>query len=218
LEAKSATRTRVAWAVVAILSNTILALVFKSREPSNREAFAPAPIHPLWNVLFRPDQRTMIVPGDSGLVMWQGLTSRKVSVADYLSGEYRSEATVAQTAAQKSLIDLANRRYTSIVDLDVVKALSHIADARWSALEVRYARDVRPNDVKEGTVVLVGAAAANPWVELFEPNMNFVFQILLFVGIPCSTGRRSEANLQSGIQTTTMYNTASMGSWHSSRT
>jgi hypothetical protein len=165
----------VAWAVVAILSNTILALVFKSREPSNREAFAPAPIHPLWNVLFRPDQRTMIVPGDSGLVMWQGLTSRKVSVADYLSGEYRSEATVAQTAAQKSLIDLANRRYTSIVDLDVVKALSHIADARWSALEVRYARDVRPNDVKEGTVVLVGAAAANPWVELFEPNMNFVF-------------------------------------------
>jgi hypothetical protein len=32
---------------------------------------------------------------------------------------------------------------------------------------------VRANDVKEVNVVLVGAAAANPWVELFEPNMEF---------------------------------------------
>jgi hypothetical protein len=40
---------------------------------------------------------------------------------------------------------------------------------------VRYARDVRPNDLKQGNVILVGAAEANPWVELFEHNMNFAF-------------------------------------------
>jgi hypothetical protein len=175
MAAKSVTGARVAWAVVAILSIIILVLVLKGRESSSREAFTPAPSHPLWNVLFRPDQRTMIVPGDSGLVMWQGLTNKKVSVADYLSGNYRSETPDTQTAAQKALTDLANRRYTSIVDLDVVKAFSHIADARRNTLEVRYARDVRPNDMKDGNVVLVGAPAANPWVELFEPNMNFVF-------------------------------------------
>lgn len=171
----SANSARVAWALVAILLIAILTLLFKSREPLTREASTPVPVHPLWNVLFRPDQRTMIVPGDSGLVMWQGLTNKKINVADYLSGDYRAEAPGAKTAAQQGLIDLANRRYTSIVDLDIVKAFSHIADARKSTLELRYARDVRPNDMKEGNVVLIGAAAANPWVELFEPNMNFVF-------------------------------------------
>jgi hypothetical protein len=172
---RSAKSARVAWALVAILLIAILTLLFKSREPLTREASTPVPVHPLWNVLFRPDQRTMIVPGDSGLVMWQGLTNKKINVADYLSGNYRAEAPGAKTAAQQGLTDLANRRYTSIVDLDIVKALSHIADARKSTLELRYARDVRPNDMKEGNVVLIGAAAANPWVELFEPNMNFVF-------------------------------------------
>ena len=57
----------------------------------------------------------------------------------------------------------------------MTSGVSHIADARRSTLELRYARDVRPNDMKGGNVVLIGAAAANPWVELFEPNMNFVF-------------------------------------------
>jgi hypothetical protein len=172
---RSANSARVAWALVATLLIAILALLFKSREPLTREASTPVPVHPLWNVLFRPDQRTMIVPGDSGLVMWQGLTNKKINVADYLSGNYRAEAPGAKTAAQQGLTDLANRRYTSIVDLDIVKAFSHIADARKSTLELRYARDVRPNDMKGGNVVLIGAAAANPWVELFEPNMNFVF-------------------------------------------
>ncbi len=169
--------TRLAWALVALLSIVVLALIFRLRSPLSREASLPVPEHPLWNILFRPDQRTMIVPGDSGLVMWQGLTNKtqNLSVADYLSGNYRVETPDKQTPAQKSVIDLANRRYTSIVDLDIVTAFSHIAEARRSTFELRYARDVRPNDMKAGNVVLIGAPVANPWVELFEPNMNFVF-------------------------------------------
>ena len=176
-ETKSGTSIRLAWALVAVLTIVILVLVFRLRSPLSREASMPVPEHPLWNVLFRPDQRTMIVPGDSGLVMWQGLTNKNenLSVADYLSGNYRAETPDKQTAAQKSITDLANRRYTSIVDLDIVTAFSHIADARRSTFELRYARDVRPNDMKDGNVVLIGAPVANPWVQLFEPNMNFVF-------------------------------------------
>jgi hypothetical protein len=59
--------------------------------------------------------------------------------------------------------------------LEVAKSLSQLAQPTQSKLEVRYARDVRPNDLKQGNVILVGAAEANPWVELFEHNMNFVF-------------------------------------------
>jgi hypothetical protein len=41
-------------------------------------------------------------------------------------------------------------------------------------VSLRFARDLRPNDFKTGNVVLLGASSADPWVELFEPRMNFV--------------------------------------------
>ncbi len=69
-------------------------------------------------------------------------------------------------ASQKIVLDLGSRRYTSIVDLEVAKSLSLISQSLKSKLEMRYARDVRPNDLKQGNVILVGAAEANPWVEL----------------------------------------------------
>ncbi|HEY6846613.1 MAG TPA: hypothetical protein VI320_10400 [Terracidiphilus sp.] len=59
--------------------------------------------------------------------------------------------------------------------MDIAQGLTQIADSQKSKLELNYARDVRPNDLKDTNVVLIGAAAANPWVELFEPKMNFVF-------------------------------------------
>jgi hypothetical protein len=71
--------------------------------------------------------------------------------------------------------DLVSRRYTSIVDLSIVKQLTQIAGVQKSRLVLSYARDVNIDDLKEANVILIGAAVANPWVELFEPKMNFVF-------------------------------------------
>ena len=40
---------------------------------------------------------------------------------------------------------------------------------------VRYARDLRMEDLKDTNVVLLGSSFSNPWAELFEKNMNFGF-------------------------------------------
>ena len=109
------------------------------------------------------------------MVIWQGLVGRNLGLTEYLSGDYRTKLPGAATPMQSAAIDLGNRRYTSIVDLEVAKALSQLSESAHSRVEVRYARDVRPNDLKQGNVIFVGAAEANPWVELFEHNMNFVF-------------------------------------------
>jgi hypothetical protein len=73
-------------------------------------------------------------------------------------------------------VEVTNQRYTSIVDLYAAATLAQIAVSAHSSLQVRYARDLRPNDLKTGNVILIGAFEANPWVELFERNMNFVLQ------------------------------------------
>ncbi len=164
-----------AWIAVSMLLVALLALgIVKIVSTTTRVATSPAP-HPLWSLLFRPDQQTMVVPSDTGLVMWQGMTGQNIDLEEYLRGNYRREIAKGSTKGQVDAADLGNRRYTSIVDLDVVKSLQHVADSEKGKFEVRYPRDVRPNDLKSGNVVLIGAAAANPWVKLFEPKMNFVF-------------------------------------------
>jgi hypothetical protein len=165
----------IAWSLIAILLMAILAILLVNRNAAKGQV-TRASVHPLWSQIFVAEQRTLEVPGDSGMVMWQGLTGKSVGLAEYLNGDYRTNLlSKTSTPLQDAAVDMGGRRYTSIVDLEAAKSLSLIAQSFQSKLEVRYARDVRPNDLKQGNVILVGAAEANPWVELFEHNMNFVF-------------------------------------------
>jgi len=157
----------------------LLLLLFLYRERlfsgSSAASAVSSPPLPLWRVLFLPGQRTMVVPSDAGLVMWHAATNQRLSLNDYLSGRYLAESAKNQTAGQLTHADLASRRYTSITDLRIVEDLTQIADGQHNNLKIHYARDLRPDELKDGNIVLIGAQAANPWVDLFEPNMNFVF-------------------------------------------
>ncbi len=167
--------TLLLWTLVAVLVAALLAVGVRSARRVPEVTSPPSTPNPLWSLLFHPNQRTIVVPSDTGLVMWQSATGQNVDLERYLSGGYRAQSTGDIPTGQVNPGDLASRRYTSIVDLDIVKGLAQIADSQRSKLEVNYARDVRPNDLKEGNAVLIGAAVANPWVELFEPKMSFVF-------------------------------------------
>jgi hypothetical protein len=123
----------------------------------------------------------MVVAPDSGLVLFHGLSGKDIDLKEYLNAGYRSQLNgppqIGPAAAQKNwLLDLANRRYTSMVDVQAILSLKDRARTLGSEVSVRFARDLRPNDFKTGTVILLGAASANPWVELFEYKMNFVLK------------------------------------------
>ncbi len=149
----------------------------------DRRALVPAPprTHLFWSHLFRKDQPTMVVAPDSGLVLFHGLSGQDIDLKSYLEAGYRSESKgppqIGPGAARKDwLLDLANRRYTSMVDLQAILGLKDRARTLGSDVSVRYARDLRPNDFKAGNVILLGSLEANPWDELFERNMNFVLK------------------------------------------
>lgn len=129
----------------------------------------------LWSQMFRRDQPTLIIPGDSSLVIWEALRGKDVSLANYLNGQYREVQPADRDPAHSIAARLSNLRYTSIVDLEIAQSLSRMAAADGGTLQVRYARDLRPNDLKNGNAILVGNTEANPWVSLFEQDMNFVF-------------------------------------------
>ncbi len=130
--------------------------------------------HPIWRRLFVESRPTLLVPADSGLVLYEGLSKRTTRIDEYIKGNYRATTKSLPDAMQAIQIDAANRRYTSIVDLEMAASLARVASERGTSLNIRYARDLRPNDLKSGNAVLSGAAQANPWVQLFEQRMNFV--------------------------------------------
>jgi hypothetical protein len=42
--------------------------------------------------------------------------------------------------------------------------------------EVRYARSITPEDMKNSNIILLGSSHTNPWVSLFEKKTNFRLQ------------------------------------------
>lgn len=161
-----------AWGLVGILLAIVLGLLLKSAGNFSKTHVH----HPLWSRMFPAGQPTLLVPADSTMVFWQALTKQNIGLADYLSGSFREVVQPADTNADRIGRQFAQGRYTSIVDLEVASRLSQIAQQEKGEAQIRYARDVRPNDLKEGNIILVGANEANPWVYLFEKDMNFIFR------------------------------------------
>jgi hypothetical protein len=161
--------------MLAVALVVVLAMVLIQRLQGPIPSFAHAQgTGVLLGEMFLPGQTTLLVFGDSGLVMWHGGSGRSLGLTDYMRGDYRADETGSSTNIL-SATDLSNRRYTTVVDLELVHALDRMAIGANSNLEVRYARDARPNDLKQGNIILIGASEANPWVDMFEPRMNFVF-------------------------------------------
>ena len=168
------THFRSLWILSLALAVACVAIIYLLVPRGSAEAQVPAVKHPLWGKLFGQDHPTMIVPSDTGLTSFQTLTGRKVSLAEYLNGDYRAHISAPAGTTVDAVSALGSRRYTSIVDLDIVTKLYQIPGISLGRTQVRYARDLRLNDLKGGPVILLGGQEGTPWVELFERQMNFV--------------------------------------------
>jgi hypothetical protein len=169
------------WGLSLVLGLMLVTLWVHDRRRLQSAASPQPSTHPLWSHLFTRNQSTMVVAPDSGLVLFHGMSGKDVDLKGYLDAGYRSEPDILPqigpaASLKDSLLDLANRRYTSLVDLKTILSLKDRAQMLGSEVSVRFARDLRPNDFKTGDVILLGASEADPWVELYEPRLNFLFR------------------------------------------
>jgi hypothetical protein len=152
-----------------------IAIYFSVRGFPRAAAQPLSPTDVLWSQLFQKERDTFVVPADSGLVIMQGLTGRPVSLGDYISGTYRGGGASNAAISAGEVRELGTRRYTSIVDLNLVLRLSRLKQVVPQRMLVCYARDLRMDDVRSGNAILLGSVDANPWVGLFEQQLNFRF-------------------------------------------
>ena len=163
--------------VVALLIGVLLGvgimLLKHSRLMESREE---ASSHMLWGQVFSRDRDTFIVPSDDGLVIMQRLIERPVPLTEYVNGNYRSAIKTDGDPDAKEIIKLGGRRFTSVVDLDFAARLARLKDVVPGRMMIRYAHDLRMDDLRTGNAILIGSDEANPWIELFRPQLHFRFR------------------------------------------
>jgi len=133
-----------------------------------------SPTHRLWSAMFSNSHDTLVVPADSSLVLLKSFTGHSVDLADYASGQYLSNVRCQAACDPQLLLSLAKHRYTSLADLKFAVAVTHMPEALPNRTEIRYARDLQLEDLKQKNLILIGSLDADPWLELFQGKMNFV--------------------------------------------
>jgi hypothetical protein len=132
--------------------------------------------HPLWGSFFNPIHRSLVVCSDTSLTVLQDFTEHEVNLSDYINANYRTNIPPSRETTPDALRDIASRRYTAFADVGILTKLYTIPGISPERVDLRYAREVLPDDLKRDSVVLIGSKYSDPWVGLFEPHMNFAFR------------------------------------------
>jgi len=162
--------------VVALLIGLALGvgatLLLSTRQPLSPEE---AVSHSLWRQLFSKDRDTFIVPSDDGLVIMQRLIERPLPLTSYVNGSYRTAAKT-DTPGAAEIFKLGGRRFTSVADLDFATHLAQLKEVVPGRMMIRYARDLRMDDLRTGNAILIGSDESDPWIELFRSQLHFCFR------------------------------------------
>lgn len=152
--------------------------------------------HALWTQLFEKNRNTLIVPADSGLGIVENLTQTQATVDGYASGMYFAGLRAPAGVDQRSFNDLNRQHYTSAVSLGIGAALTHLPEFTADRTQIRFARSLAVEEMRNANVILLGSSHSNPWVLLFEPRLNFQFVYTLEVDRSFIVNRHPQAGEQ----------------------
>ena len=137
---------------------------------------------PLWQALFTPGRKTLVVPGDASLDAYIAWEQRPVPLEEYTTQQYLRQSTVSAPPTGMD-VPLGSRSVTPMADLLLVNTAMRAADrlaasspvaAQPGQVELRYARDMAVADTHDNNLLLIGSESFNPWVTLYQPQMDFV--------------------------------------------
>lgn len=149
---------------------TLLVFVVVHAVQMHRNASAA---HVLWMQVFEKNRATLIVPADSGLGIVENLTRTQPTVDSYASGTYFAESEAPPSLDAGNFNDLTRQHYTSTVDLAICTALARLPEFIGDRTQTRFARSLTVEEIRNTNVILLGSSHTNPWVALFEPQLNF---------------------------------------------
>jgi hypothetical protein len=128
----------------------------------------------LWSGILGGRPNTDIILADTSFALIEDITKQSIPLSDYLNRNYVGKVQTANLS-QDRRVDLAMIMQRNNGSLGDFRAAQHILalNPGGKNFHLYSARDYSPALVKEDNIILIGARKSNPWVDLFDGNMNF---------------------------------------------
>lgn len=155
-----------------------LALLAASAYYAVRSRERPAVSDPVWSRVFRSGQKTNIVMADATRYEIQELLLTDLRLKDYLSADYPSALARSQNPELQRVIRfMGTRQTTSVASVATGSLLLEFGRRHGVNPVLRHPRHVNVREFKTDNFILLGSRMSIPWVELFEPRMDFLLKI-----------------------------------------
>jgi hypothetical protein len=170
-------RLHVVWAIVSLFLTVACLLLFQQvramHKLLNTWEDKPA-VSVLWKDFVKSSQQTDIVLPDASLSIREELTGHPISLSDYINRQYINE-TESLPVSKDRRDDLSNIYSHNLVAFGDFRAAQQILafSPVGSSLRLTLSRFFQAESVKHDNLILIGGKKANPWIYLFDDQMNF---------------------------------------------
>jgi hypothetical protein len=163
---------RLIWAVLAVVAAG--SLIAASVGLLARRTPRPT-VEAFWSQLFGNGQPTYLVLSDVTLMEFEMLIGQRVPLSQYEAHEFDrlSALNIADPVRRELARAFVDRVTTAVSDVQVARDFGVLASNRRLPLNIISARDISSSLVASMNTILLGSWRANPWVGLFEDQVNF---------------------------------------------
>lgn len=128
-----------------------------------------------WEAFLRYHQQTDIVLPDDSFSVIQDLSNRPVSLEDYLNRNYMRQIQSSDMSADRK-IDVDQVFDHNLVTFGGIRAAEQILALipKSYAPRLMLSRYYVADAITHNNIILVGGKKANPWVQLFDDQLNFI--------------------------------------------
>ena len=198
-----------ALALCLVLGSSTIWLAIENRDLRRPALFRTPALRLLWSRILPEGGSADVVVADSCLSLLQDILRQPVSLQQYLSSDYVPRMQeLGRPLSRETEVDwLTSRRYTSLADIDLLTTV--LRASRGGGFSVYFARDYPADRFRSANAVFFGSKRSNPWVEVFEDQMNFRIDNDKLTGEPVIRNRQPKAGESAAYRLTdTSTNTA----------
>ncbi len=137
------------------------------------QANGPA-VAALWNGFLHSGQQTDLVLPDASVSLSEEILGTHMSLSSYLNHDYMAQTQDPHISADRKadVRTVFNHNLVTLGDFHAAQTILDLAPGT-SSLHLTLARFYAAESVKRNNLVLIGGKKANPWVRLFDDQMNF---------------------------------------------
>jgi hypothetical protein len=130
-----------------------------------------------WQRFLDPHRETDIVLADTSFALVEDISGQSFSLSDYLNHSYLQKIQSADISPDRraDLGLMVSRLNGSLGDFRVAQRIEAL-DPASKTLQVQFAREYTADSIKEHNVILIGSQKSNPWVDLFNDQLNFTIE------------------------------------------